>query len=95
MISTLRRDSIHIGHSLVFLVTEVFAPALPKGGSFAIALIKLRKTNEVETDVGIIFINTDQILAVTAGQSATEIQMADGRTHWVKETPAEVAALAK
>jgi len=59
------------------------------------ALIKLRKSNEVETDVGIAFINTDQILAVTACQSATEIQMADGRTRWVKESPEEVAALAK
>jgi hypothetical protein len=59
------------------------------------ALIKLRKTNEVGEDVGALIINTDQIVAITAGHNATELQMADGRTRWVKDTPDEVAALAK
>jgi hypothetical protein len=58
-------------------------------------LIKLRKVNEAGGDVGTIFINTDQIVAVTAGESATEVQMADGHPRWVKETPDQVAALAK
>jgi hypothetical protein len=59
------------------------------------ALIKLRKANETGAEVGIVFINPDQILAVASGQNTTEIQMADGRSRWVKETPEEVAALAK
>ena len=58
------------------------------------SLIKLSKTNEVGEGAGSVFINTEQIVAVT-GQSTTEIQMADGRTRWVKETPEEVAALVK
>jgi len=58
-------------------------------------LIKLRKTSEAGDEVGILFVNTDQIVAITAGQNTTEIQMADGRTRWVKETLEEVAALAK
>jgi len=59
------------------------------------ALIKLRKTNEAGEEVGVLIINTDQIVAITAGQNATELQMADGRTRWVKDTPDEVASLAK
>jgi hypothetical protein len=58
-------------------------------------LIKLSKTNEAGEGAGSVFINTEQIVAVTTGQSTTEIQMADGRTRWVKETPEEVAALVK
>ena len=58
-------------------------------------LIKLGKTNEVGEGAGVVFINTDQIVAVVVGQNTTEIQMADGRPRWVKETPEEVAALAK
>jgi hypothetical protein len=45
--------------------------------------------------VQVLFVNTDQIVAITAGNSTTEVQMADGRSRWVKETPEEVAALAK
>jgi hypothetical protein len=59
------------------------------------ALIKLHKTNEAGGDAGTVFVNTDQIVAVTAGQNATEVQMADARTRWVKETLDEVVALAK
>lgn len=58
-------------------------------------LIKFSKANEAGQDAGIIFVNSDQILAVTTGQSATEIQMSDGRTRWVKDTPEEVASRVK
>lgn len=44
---------------------------------------------------GILFVNTDQIVAISAGEAATEIQMSDGRKRWVKESSGEVAALAK
>lgn len=59
------------------------------------ALIKLRKANESGEEVGTVIVNTDQIVAIVAGQNTTEVQMADGHTRWVKETPDEVAALAK
>jgi hypothetical protein len=59
------------------------------------ALIKLRKANEAGEDEGVLIINTEQIIAITAGQKATELQMADGRTRWAKDTPDEVASLAK
>jgi hypothetical protein len=59
------------------------------------ALIKLRKANETGENVGFIFVNTDQIVAISAGQNATEIQMSDGRTRWVRDTPEEVVSLAK
>lgn len=58
-------------------------------------LIKLHMANEAGEAVGTIYVNTDQILAITAGQSTTEIQMADGRTRWVKESSEEVAAMTK
>ena len=59
------------------------------------ALIKLRKANELGEDEGVLIINTDQIVAISAGQKSTELQMADSRPRWVKETPDEVASLAK
>jgi hypothetical protein len=59
------------------------------------ALIKLHKANEAGEDTGVLFVNTDQIIAITVGKDATELQMADGRTRWVKETPDEVANLSK
>ena len=59
------------------------------------ALIKLRKANDAGAEVGVLFVNTDQIVAVTAGQNTTEIAMTDGHTRWVKNTPDEVALLAK
>jgi hypothetical protein len=59
------------------------------------ALIKLRKTNEAGADAGVLIINTDQIVAITVGQNATELQMADARSRWVRDTPDEIALLAK
>ena len=45
--------------------------------------------------MGVVIVNTDQIVATTAGQNTTDLQMADGQTRWVKETLDEVAELAK
>lgn len=59
------------------------------------ALIKLRQANEAGEEVGTVYVNTDQILAITAGQKATEIQMADGRTRWVIQSSEEVAGMVK
>lgn len=50
-------------------------------------LIKLRKSNETGEEVGVMFVNPDQIISISAGTSATELQMTDGRTRWVKEMP--------
>jgi hypothetical protein len=58
-------------------------------------IIKLHKSNEAGEETGILFVNTDQIVVITAGLCTTEVQMTDGRTRWVKETPEAVAALAK
>jgi hypothetical protein len=58
-------------------------------------LIKLREANETGDEVGVLYVNTDQIVAISAGPSASELQMADGRTRWVKDTPDQVVALAK
>jgi hypothetical protein len=59
------------------------------------ALIKLRKANEAGDEVGVLYVNTDQILAISAGPSATELQMAGGRMRWVEDTPDAVVAMAK
>jgi hypothetical protein len=59
------------------------------------AFIKLHKSNEAGEDVGIFIVNTDQIVAITAGQNATELQMSDGHPRWIKEAPDEVAFLLK
>jgi hypothetical protein len=59
------------------------------------ALIKLRKANEAGEEVGALFINTDQIVEITSGQNATELQMTDGRTRWVKDALDAVVALAR
>lgn len=59
------------------------------------ALIKLRQANETGEEAGTIYMNTDQIVAITTGQNTTELQTADGRTRWVKNTPDEVVAIAK
>jgi hypothetical protein len=74
---------------------EVFDLNAPEKRKFFMTLIKLRKANETGEEEGTLFLNADQIVAVTAGMSTTEVQMADGRTRWVKETPEEVATLAK
>jgi hypothetical protein len=59
------------------------------------ALIKLRMANDAGEDIGVLFVNIDQIVAISAGPRATELQLADGRTRWVKDTPDEVVSLAK
>jgi hypothetical protein len=59
------------------------------------ALIKLHKANETGEDEGVVFINTDQIVSISAGRNVTEIHLVDGRTQWVKDTPEEVIMLAK
>jgi hypothetical protein len=57
--------------------------------------IKLRKAIETGEDEGSLYLNMDQIVAITVGQNTTQVQMTDGRTRWVRETPEEVATLAK
>jgi hypothetical protein len=42
-------------------------------------LIKLRKANESGEDEGVVFINTDQIVSISAGQNVTEIHLVDAR----------------
>jgi hypothetical protein len=59
------------------------------------ALLKLRKANENGDEVGSVFLNTDQIVTINAGQGATEIRTTDGHSSWVKETPEEVVTKAK
>lgn len=59
------------------------------------ALIKLRKANEAGEDTGLLIINTDQLIAITIGEKTTDLQMADGRTRWAKDTPDEIIALTK
>lgn len=59
------------------------------------ALIKIRKANENGEEIGVSFINTDQIVEICAGQNTTEVQMVDGRTRWVKDTPDAVISLVK
>jgi hypothetical protein len=59
------------------------------------ALIKLCKANETGQGSGVVFVNTDQIVSVGAGQKVTELLMGDGRTRWVKDTPEQVVSLAK
>lgn len=58
-------------------------------------LIKLRKANETGQEVRVVFVNTDQIATVGVGQNVTELQMGDGRTRWVRDTPEQVVSLAK
>jgi hypothetical protein len=57
------------------------------------ALIKLGKRSESGQDAGTLILNTDHIVALVSGANATEIQTADGRSHWVRETPEQVFAL--
>lgn len=59
------------------------------------ALIKLHKANEAGEEAGDTYINTDQIVEICAGPSATEVQMADGKTRWVKDSVDAVFALEK
>jgi hypothetical protein len=59
------------------------------------ALIKLRMANESGEEVGELYLNTDQLVSVSKGQSTTEVQMANGHTFWVKDPIEQVAVLAK
>ncbi|MGA2421201.1 MAG: hypothetical protein ABSG69_14060 [Candidatus Acidiferrum sp.] len=59
------------------------------------ALIKLRKANEAGEEVVVSIINTDQIIEITSDQKTTQVQMADGRTRWVKDTVDAVVTMAK
>jgi hypothetical protein len=47
------------------------------------ALVKLRGANEGGEETGVLFANADQIVAISSGPNATEVQMAEGRTRWV------------
>ena len=58
------------------------------------ALIKLREANEAGEETGVLLVNTDQIVAISSGPNATEVQMVDGRTRWVKDTHDAVVSLA-
>ena len=58
-------------------------------------LIKLHKANEAGEDTGVIVVNTDQIVVITTGKNATELQMADGRTRWVRDSFDEILSLTK
>jgi hypothetical protein len=58
-------------------------------------LIRLRKGNETGEDQGVVYVNTDQIVSISAGQNVTVLRMADGQPLWVKDTPEEVLTLAK
>jgi len=57
------------------------------------ALIELHKTDEAGEDAGVLFVNTDHIVAIAAARKATELQLADGHTRWVRDTPEEVVSL--
>jgi hypothetical protein len=60
------------------------------------ALIKLRKASEAGEAAGVLYVNTEQIVAISAGQrAATELQMSDGHTLWVLDPVEEVVSLVK
>jgi len=71
----------------------VFHPEGTDRAEIDMALIKLREANEAGEETGVLFVNTDQIVAISSGPNATEVQMADGRTRWVKDTPDAVVSL--
>jgi len=64
-------------------------------GQADMAMIELHKTDEGGEDAGVLFVNTDHIVAIAAAQRATELQLADGHTRWVKDSPEEVVSLIK
>ena len=57
------------------------------------ALVELRGANEGGEETGVLFANTDQIVAISSGANATQVQMADGNIRWVKDTPDAVVLL--
>ena len=59
------------------------------------AMIKLHKTNEAGDSAGVLFVNSDHIVAITSTPGATELQLADGHTRWVKDSPEDIVSLIK
>ena len=59
------------------------------------ALIKLHSTNEAGDSAGVLFVNSDHIVAITSTPGATELELADGHTRWVKDSPDDIALLIK
>jgi hypothetical protein len=57
--------------------------------------LKLRKANESGESAGTIFVNTDQVLTISTGPAVTELNMSDGKTKWVLDTPDEIANMIK
>jgi hypothetical protein len=57
------------------------------------AFVKLSKADETGESAGALFINTDQIIAISMGANTTEIATADGHNLWVKETVDQVISL--
>jgi hypothetical protein len=57
--------------------------------------IKLRKANESGESVGPVFVNTDQILTISVGPAATELNMSDGKMKWVLDSPDEIVKMMK
>ena len=57
------------------------------------ALIELHKTDEAGDDAGVLFVNSDHIVALEASQRATELQLAAGHTRWVKDSPEDIVSL--
>jgi len=58
-------------------------------------LINLHKTNEAGEDAGVLSVNSDQIVATATAQGATELEIADGHTRRVKNSPEDVDSLIK
>jgi hypothetical protein len=64
-------------------------------GKADMPLIKLRKANQDGEEVGVVFVNTDQIVTISTEQNVTEIRLTDGHSQYVKNTPEEVILLEK
>ena len=50
------------------------------------ALNKFRRATETGQEVGVVLVNTDEIVTVGASQNGTEFQMAEGRTRRVRDS---------
>jgi len=59
------------------------------------ALIKLHKTNEAGDSAGVLFVNSDHIVAITSTSGSTELELANGHTRWVKDSPDDIVSLIK
>ena len=59
------------------------------------ALIKLHKTNEAGDSAGVLFVNSDHIAAITSTPGSTELELVNGRTRWVKDSPEDIVSLIK